>query len=339
MPQLGETVAEGKVIDAEWFKSPSARRVARGRQSFRGRDRQGHGRGAGHLLRRADRDQRRGRHGRAGRGGHRRRVRLRREATAPARGAQPRTRTCEVALPHRAASLQCHRRRSSPKARARREETARPFPRSRHAAREISARRRSPTGSSPRRLRGGSPPTASIDLGSSTGSGPRGRITGRDVEKAIAARGATTSTVARDRDEPISDLYRRRPHKLVPVDGMRRTIAARLTQSKSTVPHFYLTAHIEVGRLARVRAEINESAPKDADGRTRLQALAQRFHDQGAGARLAGRAGGERHLVGRRHSCSSSTPTSPWRSPYRAGSSRRSSTPRRRSRSRRSPAR
>jgi pyruvate dehydrogenase E2 component (dihydrolipoamide acetyltransferase) len=105
----------------------------------------------------------------------------------------------------------------------------------------------------------------SIDLGQLTGSGPRGRITGRDVERAIAARGATTPTV-REISEPISDLYCRRPHKLIPVDGMRRTIAARLTRSKSTIPHFYLAAHIETGRLARVRAEINESAPKNASG-------------------------------------------------------------------------
>jgi pyruvate dehydrogenase E2 component (dihydrolipoamide acetyltransferase) len=105
----------------------------------------------------------------------------------------------------------------------------------------------------------------SIDLGQLTGSGPRGRITGRDVERAIAARGATTSTVL-EISEPISDLYRRRPHKLIPIDGMRRTIAARLTQSKSTIPHFYLAAHIETDRLASVRAEINESAPKDASG-------------------------------------------------------------------------
>jgi pyruvate dehydrogenase E2 component (dihydrolipoamide acetyltransferase) len=105
----------------------------------------------------------------------------------------------------------------------------------------------------------------SIDLRQLTGSGPRGRITGRDVERAIVARGATTPT-AREISEPISDLYRRRTHTLIPVDGMRRTIATRLIQSKSAIPHFYLAAHIETGRLARLRAEINESARKDASG-------------------------------------------------------------------------
>ena len=46
---------------------------------------------------------------------------------------------------------------------------------------------------------------------------------------------------------------------------MRRTIAARLTQAK-TVPHFYLTADVEIGRLIALREEANAGAPKDADG-------------------------------------------------------------------------
>ena len=65
---------------------------------------------------------------------------------------------------------------------------------------------------------------------------------------------------------PLADLYRRRPHKVVAIDGMRRTVAARLTQAKATIPHFYLTTHIEAGRLSHVRGEINDSAPKLADG-------------------------------------------------------------------------
>jgi pyruvate dehydrogenase E2 component (dihydrolipoyllysine-residue acetyltransferase) len=108
-----------------------------------------------------------------------------------------------------------------------------------------------------RRLAGG----ASIDLLSVQRSGSRGLITGRDVEKAIAAR---TSVPGVAREDLIGDAYRERPHRIVAIDGMRRTIAARLTQSKATIPHFYLMTHVEVGRLASLRAEINESAPKDA---------------------------------------------------------------------------
>lgn len=115
-----------------------------------------------------------------------------------------------------------------------------------------------------RRLAG----NASLDIRQIKGSGPRGRITGRDVEQAIAARGATSAPGMRpaEIETPVPEIYLRRPHKVVPVDGMRRTVAARLAQAKTTIPHFYLTAHIEVGRLARIRAEINESAPKGADG-------------------------------------------------------------------------
>jgi pyruvate dehydrogenase E2 component (dihydrolipoamide acetyltransferase) len=107
---------------------------------------------------------------------------------------------------------------------------------------------------------------ASIDLGAVTGTGPHGRITGRDIENAIARRAPAAPAMGRAvAEEPVPDLYRRRQHRVIALDGMRKTIAARLTQSKATVPHFYLTAHIEVGRLAMVRAEINDSAPRGAD--------------------------------------------------------------------------
>jgi pyruvate dehydrogenase E2 component (dihydrolipoamide acetyltransferase) len=106
---------------------------------------------------------------------------------------------------------------------------------------------------------------ARIDLGQLSGSGPRGRIIGRDIEQAIAAR-RTLPAAGQPAEPPIADAYRRRPHKLIPVDGMRRTIAARLSLSKSTIPHVYLASHIDTQRLARVRVEVNEGAPKDASG-------------------------------------------------------------------------
>jgi len=52
----------------------------------------------------------------------------------------------------------------------------------------------------------------------------------------------------------------------VPLDGMRRTIAARLVQATQTIPHFYLTADVEIGALIRLREQANVAAPKDADG-------------------------------------------------------------------------
>jgi pyruvate dehydrogenase E2 component (dihydrolipoamide acetyltransferase) len=51
----------------------------------------------------------------------------------------------------------------------------------------------------------------------------------------------------------------------IPLDGMRRTIAARLTQAAQTIPHFYLTADADIGRLIALREEANNAAPKDHD--------------------------------------------------------------------------
>jgi pyruvate dehydrogenase E2 component (dihydrolipoamide acetyltransferase) len=54
---------------------------------------------------------------------------------------------------------------------------------------------------------------------------------------------------------------------VIPHDGMRRTIAQRLTASVQTIPHFYLTMDCNIGKLLEAREEINGSAPKDKDGK------------------------------------------------------------------------
>src|SRR5262249_62288981 len=66
--------------------------------------------------------------------------------------------------------------------------------------------------------------------------------------------------------EQIKALSRDGPFEEVPLDGMRRTIAARLIQAKQTIPHFYLTADVEIGRLLALREEANAAAPKDDQG-------------------------------------------------------------------------
>ena len=100
-----------------------------------------------------------------------------------------------------------------------------------------------------------------LDLSSVTGSGPGGRIVRRDIEglgsapvaevleapQRAAAASAATSAPAAERTE-------------VPHTAMRRAIARRLTESKSTVPHFYLVADCRVDRLVALRKEVNESA-------------------------------------------------------------------------------
>ena len=62
-------------------------------------------------------------------------------------------------------------------------------------------------------------------------------------------------------DQQIRALYDDGSYDFVPHDGMRRTIAQRLTASVQTIPHFYLTIDCDIGKLLEAREEINASAP------------------------------------------------------------------------------
>ena len=109
---------------------------------------------------------------------------------------------------------------------------------------------------------------AAIDLTRIAGSGPRGRITGRDIATAINARPASSPSLARAEtfEEIIGDVHRGRPHKVVPVDENRRTMAVRLAAARSTVPQLHLSARVDIDRVTSLRDEINRSAPKTAGG-------------------------------------------------------------------------
>lgn len=115
---------------------------------------------------------------------------------------------------------------------------------------------------------------AGIELTRINGSGPHGRIVARDVEdaksgkglKAPAAAPAGTPAIAPAMsDKQILALFEPGSYEIVPHDGMRRTIAQRLTASVQTVPHFYLTMDCDIGKLLEAREEINASAPKDKE--------------------------------------------------------------------------
>ena len=113
---------------------------------------------------------------------------------------------------------------------------------------------------------------AGIDLGSLVPSGPHGRIVARDVEAVKAAKPAAAappapSPVRAPSADAVMALYRDTPFEQVPLDGMRKTIASRLVQAKQTIPHFYLTADVEIGRLLALREEANAAAPKDREGK------------------------------------------------------------------------
>ena len=109
-----------------------------------------------------------------------------------------------------------------------------------------------------------------IDLAAVSASGPHGRIVARDVEAAARAAPKAAPGVALATGpsaEEVKALYRDVPFQEVPLDGMRRIIATRLVQAKQTIPHFYLTADVEIGRLITLREEANAAAPKDGDGK------------------------------------------------------------------------
>jgi pyruvate dehydrogenase E2 component (dihydrolipoamide acetyltransferase) len=105
---------------------------------------------------------------------------------------------------------------------------------------------------------------AGIDLSQLRGSGPRGRIVARDIAGAPHARHEPLAAAAGATE--IKALYEAGSYQEVPLDGMRRTIAARLTLAAQTIPHFYLTTDVEITRLIALREEANNAAPKDRDG-------------------------------------------------------------------------
>ena len=117
---------------------------------------------------------------------------------------------------------------------------------------------------------------ANLDLNSVQGSGPNGRIIARDVDQAKSGKGlrAPSGPPAADglaarvmSDAQIRSLYEEGSYELIPHDGMRRTIARRLTASVQSIPHFYETMDCDIGRLMAAREEINAAAQKNKDGK------------------------------------------------------------------------
>jgi pyruvate dehydrogenase E2 component (dihydrolipoamide acetyltransferase) len=115
---------------------------------------------------------------------------------------------------------------------------------------------------------------AGIDVARIAGSGPHGRVVARDVEQAKSGKGLKAPAAAPAgapaiapsmSDKQILALFEPGSYEIVPHDGMRRTIAQRLTASIQNVPHFYLTIDCDIGKLLAAREEINAAAPKDKE--------------------------------------------------------------------------
>ena len=109
-----------------------------------------------------------------------------------------------------------------------------------------------------------------IDLAAVKGSGPHGRVVLKDVENAKpgAAPAAKSAGMPQGMsDEAVLKLFEPGSYDLVPHDGMRKTIARRLTESKQTVPHFYVTVDCVLEHLLPLRERLNLQAPRDKDGK------------------------------------------------------------------------
>ncbi|WP_417268411.1 pyruvate dehydrogenase complex dihydrolipoamide acetyltransferase [Celeribacter baekdonensis] len=109
-----------------------------------------------------------------------------------------------------------------------------------------------------------------LDLATMSGSGPKGRIVKADVENATAApkaeapKATATTEAAPAKAAPtgptadmVAKMYVDRDYEEIKLDGMRKTIAARLTEAKQTIPHFYLRRDIKLDALLKFRAELN----------------------------------------------------------------------------------
>ncbi len=93
---------------------------------------------------------------------------------------------------------------------------------------------------------------AGIDLGTLTGSGPKGRIVKADIEAAVGGAPAAAAAPATPAGAAPEGNYTE-----VPLSNMRKTIARRLTESKQTIPHYYLSVDCELDRLLALRKELN----------------------------------------------------------------------------------
>jgi len=115
---------------------------------------------------------------------------------------------------------------------------------------------------------------ANIDVAAINGSGPHGRVVKADVEAvksgksqlkapaAVSAAASAGGAMALGMTKAqVMALYPEGSYDVVPNDGMRKVVAARLTEAKQTIPHFYLTLDCKIDALLEAREKINSAAP------------------------------------------------------------------------------
>ncbi len=113
-----------------------------------------------------------------------------------------------------------------------------------------------------------------VDLAALAGSGPHGRIVLKDVESAKPGAAAPKPSTAAApvlaqgmSDDAVLKLYEPGSYDLVPHDTMRKVIARRLTESKQTIPHFYVSVDVTLDNLLNLRERLNLQSPKDKEGK------------------------------------------------------------------------
>ena len=111
---------------------------------------------------------------------------------------------------------------------------------------------------------------AGVDVSAIKGTGPHGRVVKADVEAALAggakpapaaAAPSASAAAAPASDDATLKLFAEGSYELVPHDNMRKTIARRLVEAKTTIPHFYLTVDVEIDALLALRGQLNAAAP------------------------------------------------------------------------------
>jgi pyruvate dehydrogenase E2 component (dihydrolipoamide acetyltransferase) len=107
---------------------------------------------------------------------------------------------------------------------------------------------------------------AGLDLAALKGSGPNGRIVKADIEAALqkaapAAPQPAAAAAPAPALRPATTIAA--PHKLMPHSSMRKVIARRLTEAKSTIPHFYVSMDVEIDALIKLLGDLNAKSPKD----------------------------------------------------------------------------
>jgi pyruvate dehydrogenase E2 component (dihydrolipoamide acetyltransferase) len=108
---------------------------------------------------------------------------------------------------------------------------------------------------------------AGLDLATLKGTGPNGRIVKVDIEAALQKPAPAAPQPAAAAAGPAPALRPSvpvtAPHRLVPHSSMRKVIARRLTEAKSTIPHFYVSMDVEIDALIRLLSDLNAKSPKD----------------------------------------------------------------------------